>query len=56
MWPKDLVITPREWAERFYNVHQYSSQKRGGHFPAWEAPEANALAERGSRFLKTNNI
>jgi hypothetical protein len=32
MWPKDLVITPREWAERFYNVHQYSSQKRGATF------------------------
>jgi outer membrane receptor for Fe3+-dicitrate len=42
MWPKDLVIAPREWAERFYNVHQYSSQKRGGHFPAWEAPDAYA--------------
>jgi len=27
---------------RFYNVHQYSSQKRGGHFPAWEAPDAYA--------------
>jgi pimeloyl-ACP methyl ester carboxylesterase len=42
MWPKDLVIAPREWAKRFYNVHQYSSQKRGGHFPAWEAPDAYA--------------
>ena len=42
MWPQDLVIAPREWAERFYNVHQYSSQKRGGHFPAWEAPDAYA--------------
>jgi pimeloyl-ACP methyl ester carboxylesterase len=42
MWPKDLVIAPREWAERFYNVHQYSSQTRGGHFPAWEAPDAYA--------------
>ena len=42
MWPKDLVIAPREWAERFYNVQQYSSQKHGGHFPAWEAPDAYA--------------
>jgi microsomal epoxide hydrolase len=42
MWPKDLVHAPREWAERFYNVQQYSTQKSGGHFPAWEAPDAYA--------------
>jgi pimeloyl-ACP methyl ester carboxylesterase len=42
MWPKDLVLAPREWAERFYNVRQYSTQKHGGHFPAWEAPDAYA--------------
>lgn len=41
-WPKDLVIPPREWAERFYNVRQYSTQSHGGHFPAWEAPAAYA--------------
>ena len=42
MWPKDLVVAPKEWAERVYNVQQYSVQLRGGHFPAWEAPEAYA--------------
>jgi pimeloyl-ACP methyl ester carboxylesterase len=42
IWPKDLVIVPRGWAERFYNVQQYSTQKHGGHFPAWEAPSAYA--------------
>jgi len=42
MWPKDLVFAPREWAERFYNVHQNSTQKSGGHFPAWEEPDAYA--------------
>jgi microsomal epoxide hydrolase len=42
MWPKDLVIAPREWCERFYNVQRYSMQKHGGHFPGWEAPEAYA--------------
>ncbi len=41
-WPEDLVIAPREWAERFYNVQQYSKQQHGGHFPAWEAPDAYA--------------
>lgn len=38
MWPKDLVVGPRDWAERFYNVVQYGVQARGGHFPAWERP------------------
>jgi pimeloyl-ACP methyl ester carboxylesterase len=42
MWPKDLVHAPREWAERFYNVQQYSTQRRGGHFPAWETPDTYA--------------
>ena len=42
MWPKDLVLAPREWAERLYNVRQYSVQAHGGHFPAWEAPDAYA--------------
>ena len=38
MWPGDLVTAPREWAERFYNVRQYTLQPQGGHFPAWEQP------------------
>ncbi len=42
MWPKDLVVAPKEWAQRFYNVQQYSLKPHGGHFPAWEAPDAYA--------------
>ena len=42
MWPKDLVTAPIEWAQRFYNVQQYTLQVHGGHFPAWEAPEVYA--------------
>jgi microsomal epoxide hydrolase len=42
MWPRDLVVAPQAWAERFYNVRQYSVQARGGHFPAWEQPERYA--------------
>lgn len=42
LWPKDLATPPREWAERLYDVRQYTTQPRGGHFPAWEAPEAYA--------------
>ena len=40
MFPRDLVTAPREWAERFYDVARYSTFPRGGHFPAWEVPEA----------------
>ena len=54
MWPKDLVIAPREWAERFYNVRRYSSRKHGGHFPAWEAPDAFASDIR--LFTRSLNI
>jgi pimeloyl-ACP methyl ester carboxylesterase len=43
MWPKDLEQAPKEWAQRFYNVRQYTTPARGGHFPAWEAPDAYAL-------------
>lgn len=42
IWPKDLGTPPREWAERLYNVRRYVEQPRGGHFPAWEAPDAYA--------------
>lgn len=38
MWPRDLVVAPRSWAGRFYNVQHYTVQPRGGHFPAWEQP------------------
>ena len=41
-WPRDLVVPPREWAERSCNVCQYTQQPSGGHFPAWEAPAAYA--------------
>ncbi len=42
LWPKDLATPPREWSARRYDVRQYTVQARGGHFPAWEAPEAYA--------------
>ena len=40
MFPRDLVTAPREWAERFYDVRRYTAFPRGGHFPAWEVPDA----------------
>ena len=42
MWPHDLMVAPREWAARGYDVRQYTTPAHGGHFPAWEAPDAYA--------------
>jgi pimeloyl-ACP methyl ester carboxylesterase len=37
-FPKELVVSPREWAERIYNVSQWTDMPRGGHFAALEEP------------------
>ena len=42
VWPHDLARPPRELAERLYNLRRYTILPRGGHFPAWEAPELYA--------------
>ncbi len=42
MWPHDLMLAPREWAARGYDVRQYTTPAHGGHFPGWEAPDAYA--------------
>ena len=51
IWPRDLALAPREMAERLYNVSCYTAFPRGGHFPAWEAPEL--YAEDLRRLLST---
>ena len=40
-FPKEILPTPRKWAERNYKrlVH-WGEMERGGHFAAWEQPEA----------------
>jgi pimeloyl-ACP methyl ester carboxylesterase len=41
-FPNMLVshgATPREWAERLYNVQRWTAMPRGGHFAALEEPE-----------------
>lgn len=35
----DMFPTPREWAERQYNVVHWTDLPRGGHFLEWEVPE-----------------
>lgn len=38
-FPKELVVYPREWAERIFNVCKWTKMPRGGHFAAAEEPE-----------------
>ena len=35
---KDVVLLPRKWAERYYNVKQWTAMPRGGHFAPMEEP------------------
>ncbi len=38
-FPKEIIIPPREWVERGYNVQRWTELPRGGHFAAMEQPE-----------------
>lgn len=51
VFPGDLGVPPREWAERSYNVQQWTEMPRGGHFAAFEQPEL--LADDVRRFFRT---
>lgn len=39
-FPKEILPTPRKWAERnFPNLVHWGTMPRGGHFAAWEQPD-----------------
>lgn len=40
IFPKDLVTAPRVFAECFFNIVRWAELPTGGHFTAWEEPEA----------------
>jgi pimeloyl-ACP methyl ester carboxylesterase len=41
VFPDELYATPRTWAERAYpKLIYYNKNPKGGHFAAWEQPEA----------------
>jgi pimeloyl-ACP methyl ester carboxylesterase len=50
MFPRDNSHTPREWAERFFNVQRWTKMARGAHFTAMEEPEL--LAEDLRAFFR----
>lgn len=40
-FPKEILPTPRKWAERNYrNLVHWGDMEKGGHFAAWEQPQA----------------
>jgi len=39
LFPKDITLPPREWADRILRVQRWTTMPRGGHFAAWEEPE-----------------
>ena len=38
LFPKEIVMPPRSWVQRVYNVHRWSPMPKGGHFAAFEQP------------------
>jgi epoxide hydrolase len=38
-FPKEILRAPRSWCEAGYNITQWTTMPRGGHFAAFEQPE-----------------
>jgi pimeloyl-ACP methyl ester carboxylesterase len=38
--PEEICGSPRRWIQRYYNLRQKREHHSGGHFTAWEEPEA----------------
>lgn len=39
VFPREILKSPRKWAEKHYNIKQWSVMPRGGHFAALETPD-----------------
>ena len=39
LFPQELILPPRAWVERQFNLTHWSEMPRGGHFAAFEQPE-----------------
>ena len=38
VFPRDVLLMPRRWTERYYNLQRYTAMPRGGHFAPMEEP------------------
>jgi microsomal epoxide hydrolase len=54
IFPKDMVPAPREFAERLFNVQQWTEMPKGGHFTAMEQPDL--FAEDIRKFAKLLSV
>ena len=50
LFPQDIARPPKEWAERSFNLHQWTEMTKGGHFAALEEPQM--LAEDIRAFFR----
>ncbi len=39
LFPKEITLPPRRWAETRYNIVHWTEMPRGGHFAALEQPD-----------------
>lgn len=50
LFPADILLPPKEWAERNLNITRFTTMPSGGHFTAMEEPEL--LAEEIRTFFR----
>lgn len=51
LYPFELMRTPRAWADRRYRIVHWTEQERGGHFAAFERPDAFVADLRAFRAI-----
>ncbi|SMC27867.1 Pimeloyl-ACP methyl ester carboxylesterase [Clostridium acidisoli DSM 12555] len=54
LFPADILLPPKEWAERNLNITRFTTMPRGGHFTAMEEPEL--LAKEIRAFFRPYRI
>lgn len=54
VFPKEICCMPKNWAEGFYNIQQWTVMEKGGHFAAKEEPED--LANDVQNFFKNEAL
>tara|TARA_B100001142_G_C14300909_1_gene642784 strand:+ start:208 stop:435 length:228 start_codon:yes stop_codon:yes gene_type:complete len=40
VFPNEVIMMPRSWAEKYYNLFHWTEMPSGGHFAPMEEPEA----------------
>ena len=48
IFPHDLVPAPEVFGERFFDLRVWHEEPSGGHFAAWERPEAYVAGLRSA--------